>query len=172
MIHNAYLGNWAPFVAGAFTGSDMAPESQLSMPLYLAVVCAEDVPRMTNALREADERASFMRGRAEHIASFCPLLKLPAAAPQPATPILAPALLLSGALDPVTPPHRAISAAKAMPNAQHLVVANVGHGVSSLGCAPRLLRAFLDQPSQALAARCLDEIAPVTFQLGHAGTQP
>jgi pimeloyl-ACP methyl ester carboxylesterase len=172
MIHNAYQGNWGPFIARAFTGNDVSPEGQLSMPLYLSVVCGEDVPRMTPALREADERASFMRGRAELIASFCPLLNVPAAPVQAAAPIAAPVLLLSGALDPVTPPHRAIAAAKAMPKAQHLIVAQAGHGVSSLGCAPRLLREFLDQPGQPLVARCLNDIAPVTFQLGHAGTQP
>ncbi len=172
MIHSAYQDNWAPFIARAFTGNDMAPEGPLSMPLYLSVVCAEDVPRMTPALREADERTSFMRGRAELIASFCPLLNVPAAAVQPAAPIAAPALLLSGALDPVTPPHRARSAARTMPKAQHLIVAQAGHGVSGLGCAPRLLREFLDQPGQPLVARCLNDIAPVTFQLGHAGTHP
>ena len=50
-------------------------------------------------------------------------------------------MLLSGALDPVTPPHRAASAARFMAHAQLLSAANAGHGVSQLGCAPRLLRA-------------------------------
>jgi hypothetical protein len=35
-----------------------------------------------------------------------------------------------------------------------------------------MLRAFLDQPRQALDARCLDEVTLPAFQLGHAGTQP
>jgi pimeloyl-ACP methyl ester carboxylesterase len=89
----------------------------------------------------------------------------------PAT-IQAPALLLSGALDPVTPPRRAESAARHMRKAQQLVVANAGHGVSQLGCAPRLLRDFLDRPDQPLDAKCLAEIPAPTFQLGSAGPQP
>jgi pimeloyl-ACP methyl ester carboxylesterase len=99
-------------------------------------------------------------------------MKVPAAPWVAPTMIEAPALLLSGALDPVTAPRRAEAAARHMKSARHLVVANAGHGVSQLGCAPRLLRAFLDQPGAALDARCLDEIPPPTFQLGSAGPQP
>ena len=73
--------------------------------------------------------------------------------------IAAPALLLSGALDPVTPPHRAEDAARFMAHAQLLAAPNAGHGVSQLGCAPRLLRAFLDRPRQQ-ARRRLPERDP------------
>jgi hypothetical protein len=59
-----------------------------------------------------------------------------------------------------------------MTHAQQVVVANAGHGVSTLGCAPRLLREFLDRPRQALDAHCLSEIPAPTFQLGSAGPQP
>jgi pimeloyl-ACP methyl ester carboxylesterase len=172
LIHSAFEGNWGPFLARGFAGSDMSPEGYLSIPLYLAVVCAEDMPRLDPAQRDADERTSFMRGYAARIAALCPLIHVPAAPVAAATPIMAPALLLSGALDPVTPPHRAESAARAMPKAQHLVVPHAGHGVSRLGCAPRLLREFLDKPEQVLAKGCLKEIPPASFQLGHAGTHP
>lgn len=172
LIHNAYRGNWAPFVARGFTGGDLSPDSALSLPLYIGVVCAEDMPRLTPVQREADERGSFMRGHAVRVAALCQLAKVPPAGASAPTTIAAPALLLSGALDPVTPPHRAASAARYMPKAQHLTVAQAGHGVSRLGCAPRLLREFLDQPEKPLAARCLNDIAPATFQLGHAGTHP
>lgn len=172
VIHNAFQGNWAPFVARGFTGSDVSPDSYLALPLYIAVVCAEDIPRLTPAQREADERGSFMRGHAARIGALCQLSGVPATTAPALTPITAPALLLSGAFDPVTPPHRAASAARSMTRAQLLTVPNAGHGVSRLGCAPRLLREFLDQPEKPLAARCLDDIAAPTFQLGHAGTHP
>jgi pimeloyl-ACP methyl ester carboxylesterase len=172
MIDSAYAGNWGPFIARAFAGSDLSPEGYLALPLYLAVVCAEDMPRLAPAQRDFDERGSFMRGYAARVAALCPLSGVAAAAATPATPIGAPALLLSGALDPVTPPERAASAARAMPKSQHLVVAHAGHGVSQLGCAPRLLREFLDQPARPLEASCLGEIAPAPFQLGPAGPHP
>jgi pimeloyl-ACP methyl ester carboxylesterase len=88
------------------------------------------------------------------------------------TRIAAPVLLLSGALDPVTPPRRAQDAARYMAKAQLLTAPNVGHGVSQLGCAPRLLRAFLDRPDAKVDGTCLNEIPAPTFQLGSAGPQP
>ena len=90
---------------------------------------------------------------------------------QPAR-IDAPVLMLSGALDPVTPPRRAEAAGKFMAKAQHVVVSNAGHGISPLGCAPRLLRAFIDQPDKKLDATCLAEIPAPTFQVGSAGPHP
>jgi hypothetical protein len=57
-------------------------------------------------------------------------------------------------------------------HAQLLTAPNVGHGVSQLGCAPRLLRAFLDQPTVKIDGACLNEIPAPTFQLGSAGPQP
>jgi pimeloyl-ACP methyl ester carboxylesterase len=80
--------------------------------------------------------------------------------------------MLSGALDPVTPPRRAEAAGKHMARAQHLVVANAGHGIAQLGCTPRLVREFLDRPQQAVDAQCLNEIPAPTFQVGSAGPQP
>lgn len=172
LIHSAYRGNWGPFLARSFLGSDLSPEGDLVMPLFTAVVCAEDMPRLTPAQRDADERASFLRGHGERIAALCQLANVPAAAAPSTIPIAAPALLMSGALDPVTPPSSAASALKAMPRAQHVVVRNAAHGVAGLGCAPRLLRNFLDKPEAALDTRCLDEIGLPAFQLGHAGAQP
>ncbi len=172
LIHSAFEGNWGPFVARGFSGSDLSPDGYLAMPLYLAVVCAEDMPRLSPALREADERASFMHGHGGRMAALCPLTGVPATATPAATPITAPALLLSGALDPVTPPHRAASAAKSMTRAQQVVVTHGSHIVSGLGCGPRLLREFLDQPERPLAASCMNEVAASAFQLSHAGAQP
>jgi pimeloyl-ACP methyl ester carboxylesterase len=172
IIHNAYEGNWGPFLARAYIASDFTPESSLSMPLYLAVVCAEDMPRLSDEARAADEKGSFLRGHASRIGAVCPLLKVPAVPAPAATPIAIPTLLLSGEQDPVTPPRRAQSAAKSMSKAQLVMVANAGHGVSRLGCMPRLMREFLDKPEQPLDQACLRDIAPIPFQLGHAGANP
>jgi hypothetical protein len=107
-------GQPGPFLARGSAPTDFSPEGQLAMPLLLAILCAEDIPRLTPALRDADEPGSFLRGHADRIAALCPLAGVPAAAPPSTSPIHAPALLLSGALDPVTPPD---GAARAMTNA-------------------------------------------------------
>lgn len=171
LIHSASRGRWQPFVARQNLVGDFGTDSSMSMLLHFAVVCAEDVPRFTPALRASDA-AVLARPLAEMIPKLCQEINVPAVPYVQPTRIEAPALLLSGALDPVTPPHRAAAAAKFMAHAQQVVVANAGHGVSQLGCAPRLLRSFLDRPQDPLDAKCLAEVPAPTFQLGSAGPQP
>ncbi|MES3022192.1 MAG: alpha/beta fold hydrolase [Pseudomonadota bacterium] len=173
LIHSAYLGRWAPFVARRNVASDFSADGAVAILLHLAVVCGEDIPRLTPAFAAEDARGSFMGAPAlARLAGLCPAVKMPAVAHRTPAMIAAPSLMLSGALDPVTPPRRAEAAGKRMSNAQHLVVANAGHGVSHLGCAPRLMREFLDQPQNKVDGKCLKEIPAPSFQLGSAGPQP
>ncbi|UMR32662.1 alpha/beta hydrolase [Massilia sp. MB5] len=173
LIDSAARGRWQPFLARSNVARDFASDAGPALGLHLAVVCAEDYPRLTPAVLAEDTRASFLGpaqiGRAGQL---CPLLGVPAVAPAAPTPIAAPVLMLSGALDPVTPPRRAEAAGRHLQRAQHLIVQNGGHIVSPLGCVPRLLREFLDQPGQPLHAACLREIPAPTFQLNSAGPQP
>ncbi|QNA98773.1 alpha/beta fold hydrolase [Massilia sp. Se16.2.3] len=171
LIHSAYRGRWEPFIARHNISGDFASEASSAFLLHLAVVCAEDVPRMTPDLMK-ENTGQLTRALAERMPAMCKTMNVPAVPYAAPATIAAPALLLSGALDPVTPPRRAQSAARHMSNARQLVVANAGHGVSQLGCAPRLLREFLDKPGAKLDATCLDEIPAPTFQLGSAGPQP
>jgi pimeloyl-ACP methyl ester carboxylesterase len=171
LIHSAYQGRWEPFIARQNVSGDFSTESTSAFLLHLAVVCAEDVPRMTPSLMK-DDAALLTRALAERLPAMCKTMNVPAVPYAAPTMIEAPALLLSGALDPVTPPRRAEAAARHIRNARQVVVANAGHGVSQLGCAPRLLREFLDRPNAQLDAKCLAEIPAPTFQLGSAGPQP
>lgn len=171
LIHNAAQGRWQPFVARQNLAGDFGGDGHMATLLHFAVVCAEDVPRMTPELLKSDA-GQLTKTLAEKMPVICKSMNVPAVPYQTPTRIEAPALLLSGALDPVTPPHRAETAARYMSRAQHVVVDNVGHGVAQLGCAPRLLRAFLDKPQDKLDASCLKDIPAPTFQLGSAGPQP
>jgi pimeloyl-ACP methyl ester carboxylesterase len=172
LIHSAYQGNWAPFLARGNLANDFSADGQVAYGLHLAVTCAEDVPRLTPQLLDADAGASFLGAPLiRRVTALCPLLHVPAVAYEAPAMIGAPALLLSGALDPVTPPRRARAAALSMRHAQQIVVANAGHGISTLGCAPRLLREFLDHPERPVDAACLAEIAAPAFQLNNAGPQ-
>jgi pimeloyl-ACP methyl ester carboxylesterase len=173
LIHSAYQDRWQPFIARSNVARDFASDSGPAMPLHLAVVCAEDFPRLTPQLLEEDTKGSFLAApQIMRIGKMCEAMGVPAVPYQAPSTIEAPVLLLSGALDPVTPPRRAEAARKYMKNAQHLIVKNGGHIVSPLGCAPRLLREFLDQPAAPVKANCLGEIPAPTFQLNSAGPQP
>ena len=68
-----------------------------------------------------------------------------------ATPVTSdvPVLILSGGLDPVTPPSYGAEVASTLPNSRHVVAAGYGHIVSPHACAPRLIAAFIDDPDFA-----------------------
>ena len=173
LIHSAYQNRWAPFIARSNLMGDLSADGAASLGLHLAVVCAEDMPRLTPQLLMEDTQGSFLGvPLVQRLHGLCEAIKVPAVPYRAPTPIAAPALLFSGVLDPVTPPRRAESALRFMTHAQHVVVANAGHGVSPLGCAPRLIREFLDQPDRPVVVACLKELPSPTFQLGSAGPQP
>jgi pimeloyl-ACP methyl ester carboxylesterase len=172
LIDSAGKGNWSPFVAQMHAMSDIAMNS-VSLGLMLSVVCAEDMPRLTPAIVAEEEHGSFLAGmEVKTIPAWCRYVNVPTVRYEEPKLIDVPVLLLSGGTDPVTPPHRAEETMKHMTHAQHFVVRNGGHVVSPLGCAPKLLREFLDRPNQMLDAQCLKDIPPVGFQLGAAGPQP
>lgn len=171
LLHSAAQGRWQPFVARRNLAADFSAEGSPATLLHLAVVCAEDVPRMTPELLASDA-SPLTSALASRMPGLCKVMNVPAVPYVAPAPIEAPALLLSGGQDPVTPQHRAESAARFMAHAQMLAAPNAGHGVSQLGCAPRLLRIFLDHPQDRLDGACLKEIPAPTFQLGSAGPQP
>lgn len=173
LIHSAAQGRWEPFVARANVSNDVSTEGVVANIMHLAVVCAEDYPRLSRELTETDAKGSFLSGPllTERLA-MCELVKVPAVPYREPSRIDSPVLLLSGALDPVTPPHRAQAAARWIAKPQQLVVSNAGHGITPLGCAPRLVREFLDQPEAPVNAKCLSEIPTASFQVNAAGPQP
>ncbi|MDB5933548.1 MAG: hypothetical protein JWQ01_892 [Massilia sp.] len=173
LIHSAARGRWEPFVARRNVAADFSSDGSIALVLHLAVICAEDFPRLTPALR-ADDASPLTAPVLARLPTLCRAINV-APVPTPTTPpstIASPVLMLSGALDPVTPPRRAEAAGKYMAHAQHLVVANAGHGISQLGCTPRLLREFLDDPAAPVKAACLKDIPVPGFQLGSSGPQP
>ncbi|MFL6708694.1 MAG: alpha/beta hydrolase [Massilia sp.] len=171
LIHSAAQGRWEPFMARRNVSADFAAEGSAAMLLHLAVICAEDMPRLTPALR-ADDASALVAPMLDRLPALCKAVNVAAVPFTTPGTVAAPTLMLSGALDPVTPPRRAQAAARYIPKTQQLVVANAGHGISQLGCAPRLLREFLDRPTERVAAACLDDIPVPGFQLGSAGPQP
>ena len=85
---------------------------------------------------------------------------------QSATPVL----LLSGDLDPVTPPSWADLARKTLSNARHVVVPGRGHNVTQVGCMPKLMASFVDEPTKLeFDASCIEDTKPPSFFIDFAG---
>jgi pimeloyl-ACP methyl ester carboxylesterase len=58
-----------------------------------------------------------------------------------------PVLILSGGLDPITPPASGAAVAAQFKSALHAIAPDAAHNVSDLGCAPTVLRNFIDSAS-------------------------
>ncbi|MCQ4165700.1 alpha/beta fold hydrolase [Tahibacter harae] len=177
LIARAAADDWRPLLAAQANSLDLAAAAPAE-GLLLGITCREDWPRLDAAQRAQLAAAPIFGGSIAALDALCGELALPAtgAASAPASAsaqsISAPSLLLSGALDPVTPPARAERALRQLPHGQHLIAAGAGHIVSGLGCAPRLLRRFLDAPAAPLDGACLADIALPAFQTSAAGTAP
>jgi fermentation-respiration switch protein FrsA (DUF1100 family) len=66
----------------------------------------------------------------------------------------APVLVLSGGLDPVTPPRHGQRVAQALgPLARHVVVPQAGHGVMLQGCMRDAVFRFIDAADDAQALK-------------------
>ena len=147
LIHKAYRGEYKPFAE--LTINNLRGLNQmLSLGLLLCVTCSEDVDRTTEDEILRETRGTFLgdvRIREQKAAcDIWPRSKLPTDYSSPLR-VNIPVLLLSGILDPVTPPKFAENLAKQLPNALHLVVPGA-HGVGGK-CLNDIQRKFLKNPS-------------------------
>jgi pimeloyl-ACP methyl ester carboxylesterase len=146
-IEEAAAGRFGPMLALA-TSTGSLP-TDLSEGQHFSVVCAEDVPRLPPVTGPANEQGA--QGLYRAVCAHWPRGDVPAAfytIPRSDSPVL----LLSGGLDPVTPPRHAERVAKALgPGARSVVVANNGHNVTAIACMRDAVFHFVDVATDALA---------------------
>ena len=151
-------GEFAPLLAASLAIVGDLPD-QFNPALHYSVTCAEDVPRVTREERingVADGRVRALARRAIAVCDQWPKGSYPKDFTAPVQGNV-PVLLLSGGLDPVTPPTYASEVAKGLPNSRHVVARGFGHIVSPHACAPRLIAAFVDDAGFAnLPQSCID----------------
>jgi pimeloyl-ACP methyl ester carboxylesterase len=121
------------------------------MGMHLSVSCADDGRHLDVARARASDGRTFLgSSRVRMLAEACA-----AWAPMPATPgamepvrSTAPVLLVSGELDPNTPPRWGDEALRTLPNARHIVLRGVAHGWSNVArCGADFVAAFVGQAS-------------------------
>lgn len=161
-IAQAHAGRWAPLatLASALGGGR---GSTLYTGMHLSVVCAEDLGPNAPPVDPADAAAAAAAGNdfgdsfARHYQAACndwprgtvspAFYTLPAVPPEGA-----PVWLLSGGLDPVTPPRHGERVAQALgPRARHIVVNNASHGVAGTGCLRDAVLRFITTGDDAAA---------------------
>lgn len=133
----------------------------VAMGLHFSVVCAEDAPRLPPAAPREDP---LVRRYRDACADW-PRGSVPPAFYQ-VGPSAAPVLLLSGGLDPATPPRHGDRMAAALgAKARHVVVPQAGHGVAMLPCMRDVLYRFIDTPDEAAALAAVRADAGCAVQL-------
>ena len=160
IIDRAAGGDFGPLFAVAQASVGNIDE-QITPALHYSVICSEDAPRVTPDERRGLERLRS-RALAANMFDVCAIWPKGTPAPDGAMPVKSdvPALLLSGGLDPVTPPASAAAVAATLPNSRQVVAQGSGHVVSTYACVPRLISAFVDSASAAtLPATCIDFLA-------------
>jgi pimeloyl-ACP methyl ester carboxylesterase len=145
MLALARDGDFGPLLA-ANPALSSNNADQINSALHFSVTCAEDVPRITAATEERALAGLPTAHLARQVIAVCgvwPRGTMPADFTEPVRSDK-PVLLLSGGMDPVTPPAYGAEVAKGFPNGKHIVAPGYGHIVSAQACGPRLLAAFVD----------------------------
>ncbi|HEY0017744.1 MAG TPA: alpha/beta hydrolase [Longimicrobium sp.] len=169
LVHRAYQGDYRPVASAALQDRRMMEESA-SMGLFLAVTCGEDVPFIDLAAAAAEnERTLGGDYRVRQHVEACrgwPRYALPADYHQPVR-FDVPVLLISGALDPATPPRSGEMAAAAFPNHLHVVVPHAGHaygGMEGAACVDSIVVRFYRQGSvRGLDPSCVSNVRRPPF---------
>ena len=147
-IARAAAGDFSPLLALAtLVTGELA--GQTNVALHYSVTCAEDAPRVTPADRARALDGLPTRALAERVLAVCAVWPRGTTPADAATPVRSdiPVLILSGGLDPVTPPAHGDEVAATLPNSRRIIARGYGHIVSPHACGPRLIAAFIDDPS-------------------------
>jgi pimeloyl-ACP methyl ester carboxylesterase len=176
LIERAAAGDWGPFITASLTLAEGMGEDRIPLGMFLAVVCAEDVPQINAQEATAlNQNTFFGSGWLDATIETCKFWPHANLGPEYFEPNLGPepTLVLSGEIDPVLPPEWGELVAKRLPNARHLVVKGLAHGVSSVGCVPDLIAEFIEGTElSALDASCIERIARPAFFARVGGTEP
>lgn len=169
MIHRAAQGDFGPFLKDVIPEDRSRPDF-IADGMYLSVTCAEDVPFIDQEeAAKANAENPFGNYRVDQQTRACgmwPQGKIPAGYHEPVSSD-APTLVISGQLDPVTPPERGEEVASHLPNSRHIVLAHGAHGLEGLinvECLDKVILEFLAKgDAKELDTRCVERVAAPAF---------
>lgn len=135
----------------------------LSIGLQYSVLCNEDIREavIEDAQQKDDNLLELnLTAGMKKVCEFWPTASLPDNYNEPVKSDI-PTLILSGELDPVTPPYWGEKTAQTLSNSHHVIVSGAHHGVSTLGCVPDMLDQFIQTTTfDALNENCVKKIQP------------
>ncbi|MBZ5521735.1 MAG: alpha/beta hydrolase [Acidobacteriia bacterium] len=160
MIHRLYLNNWEGY-GTTFMNLINSIDKGLARGMSFSVVCAEDVPGLTEEEIRKGTSGTYLGDSLVHMyQQACREWKQASVPKDLYAPVRsnAPTLMISGALDPATPPETATEAARTLSNSRIVVIKDGTHGTGS-PCIDGLIADFVEQGSvKNLDASCADQI--------------
>lgn len=173
-IRHAVDGDFSPLAAQGLRTASWSVDDMALGATY-AVLCSEDLPRTAGVDFAADAEGSFFRtvyadGWRVRCADWPAGRPLD---PRGVTPSPAPALIVSGEYDPVTPPRTGAAMARYFTANWHVVVPRAAHNTSFNGCVPDLIADFVTRGhGNGLDTSCVERIAWPPFPVSTAGGRP
>lgn len=159
LVQGAYEGALGPFAQAALE-SERGIRDAIAFGMLMCVTCSEDVaridPEMVGPLTEGTFAGA---GRVQRQMAACeawPKSQLPERFAEPVR-VDVPTLIISGTLDPVTPPMWGDLLAAQLPRSRHVIVPGA-HGVRG-GCIDGVVQQFLDAGDvKHLDLSCVEEM--------------
>jgi pimeloyl-ACP methyl ester carboxylesterase len=172
LIDRAERDDFQGLLALAFAGDT---SENMSVGMQLSVLCSEDAPQIApdDVARETTGRLLGSHLVASQLKA-CEIWPRGTIEPSYHQPVESsvPALVLSGDVDPVTPPLWGEAVARHLSRGRHLVAAATGHGVAGTPCGARLIADFVNRGSaEGLDAACLNAAKRPPFFLTPSGPE-
>lgn len=148
-------------------------QQSISQGMELSVMCAEDYPRFPAQPVPNNFLMGDIMEKAVGIqCGIWPRGTVPADFHEPVGGEM-PVLLLSGELDPVTPPEYAERVSAHFPNSLHLVAPGQGHIATTRGCMGKIASDFIiSGGTEGLETDCISQMQPSPFFLSLTGPTP
>ncbi|NRA70968.1 MAG: alpha/beta hydrolase [Gammaproteobacteria bacterium] len=163
--------NYKPFIGIMSQGENS--KGKMYTGLTMNILCNEDIPRVTPEQLAAEAANRFSGNHSfEAFTSVCQLWPKFTAPANFGEPVISdiPTMVLSGNLDPVTPPAWGELAVKGLKNSKHYIAQDAGHGLVTQTCAAEMVSDFVKQLSfDDVDESCLKDVPQRGFLLNNNG---
>lgn len=168
LIHQAFQGNYSPLAETALSIRREFPKA-VSVGVFLGITSIEDVAISDEKEVARLSSGTFLRDdyfkELKRAAGVLPTKKMPNDYRLPVTSET-PALLISGFLDPATPPGNAEDVTKDITRSSHVIVRYGSHSYSGLSpCVDTIMATFIERGSvENIDLSCVSQIRPPPFK--------
>ena len=164
-IHQAAQANYQP-ILGIYALT--ADSTGIALGMHASVVCGEDIHRISEQMRKDAKNSYISAMMLDGLEKTCQAWPMKAVDDSFSEPISSdiPTLLLSGELDPATPPNWGALAQEKLTKSKHFIAPYATHGVAHQSCGNDLVAQLVDSGSvKDIDGSCLQKDVRRSFYL-------